>query len=107
MDNKKVQAKLAEIQARIPKEIKDRILRNESAYGALREVMEKSLSENITKEKRDEYETILKSGMLDKTVMTTDPDAEKEADEWLGREIQMAIKRGELPRPKPFKRKKK
>lgn len=106
MDNKKIQAKLEEIQGRMPQSIRDRLFKRKEAYDAIKEVMSKALEEPIGMNKREELEAILGSGMLDKEIVTTNEDVEKEADEWMTREINLAIKRGELPKPKnPFRRK--
>ena len=86
-------------------EINDRVIKRlgvpvteEAAYGTIKKVFEKAVENGD--ELSDELESVLKSGILDRQIYKVDEDKAKLFDEELTKEINEAVRTGELPNPK-------
>jgi hypothetical protein len=98
---------LARIQNSIPKLWIDNVLTKVKAYPALIEIVEKGLSDSeVSQEVKDKLKLIQNNDELYKEIEIENPKYTKLIDKYTQREINKAIKRGELPKQKNDKNKK-
>lgn len=93
----KIQDKLAEINKRVLDRIGAPVV-EEDAYGSVKTVFEKAIE--VGDEMSDEIQTVLASGILDRKQYKVDEEHAKRFDDELTKEINEAIRTGELPNPK-------
>jgi hypothetical protein len=97
--NQKHLAVLKRIQASVPKELTDKLMKTEKMAPAVREVFERGLDDpEVPEEQKTKMRLILDSGVLDKTVERADPEIEARIDAYIEGEMKKAIARGELPK---------
>lgn len=90
---------LREIQERIPRLWKERVVSNKKATPTMEKVIGEVLKTgNLTLEKREQLKTLYDSGMFSKVKPVEDPKYAKMIDEFVTREIKKAVKKGLLPK---------
>jgi hypothetical protein len=92
------------IQERIPQELLDNLMKEEVESPTLKKVFELALTKpdsEVPAKKKKHIRALLDSGRLDRKVMVLDPEVEKKIDEFISKEIALAVKLGRLPKEAP------
>lgn len=89
---------LERINASIPKELLEKIQKEQLVTPTMKEVAEKALVSDLPKEKKDRIYRMLKSGVFDKTELVSDPEIEKQVSQYLDEQIELSQKAGRLPK---------
>ena len=77
----------------IPQELKDNLIKQEVAYPALKEIIERALKDSeVSVEQKKKFQMIKDSGKLDEMADVSDPVIEKKIDEYWNIEINKQIK---------------
>lgn len=93
-----IAAVLKEIQSRIPKTLLKNAVREVKMTPTVDFVMQKALeSPTISEEKKQKIRDVIASGEFTKMKYVDDPKIQKMINNFLGREINKAIKEGKLP----------
>lgn len=89
---------LERIQNNIPMELIENLTFEQEVAPTVKAMVEKAIKDNnIDKKKRDKFRHLLDAGMLDKKEEVVDKKVESKIEEYFKKEIDKAIKRGELP----------
>lgn len=100
--NKRQLRVIREIQDRIPKDLLENLTKKELANPAAKKVIETALADpDLPPKKRRRYQALLDAGYLDQMVEVIDPVIEKQIDEFITKEIDLAVKLGRLPKEAP------
>jgi hypothetical protein len=95
---------LKEIQASVPKMLKDATIREVPKTPTMEFVFQKAMEDpNITLEKKEQIRKLLASGMFSKKTLIENPKVAKMRDEYITRQIKKAVKEGRLPNKKQLK----
>jgi excinuclease UvrABC ATPase subunit len=97
-NREQVAEKLKEINKRVLEQMGTPTVEKE-AYDKVKFVANEVVNTTTDARLKDEIETALKSGMLDRRVIETQDDKAAEFNRLLGVEIERAIKAGTLPHP--------
>jgi len=93
---------IREIQERIPKDLLNNLTKKELANPAAKKVIETALADpELPQKKRRRYQALMDAGYLDQMVEVIDPEVEKKIDEFMTKEIDLAVKLGRLPKEAP------
>lgn len=96
--NKKYLKVLMDINAEIPKELKDKLMIKVEKSPTIVKVLNLALLDpEISEEKKAKIRLVLETGDFTEEIEILDKEVEKEIDTWLGYEIDRAIKLGKLP----------
>lgn len=102
--NSKTARELRRISESIPQEMLDRLIVEKEAMSTTKDLLKKAIKDkSVPKEKRDKFKNVLDSGYLNFTEKVSDPEVEKEIEEWVDNQIEIAIRNGRVPDPKTDK----
>lgn len=94
-----VLAVLKEIQNRVPKIIRDRIVEKAELTPTIKKIATEALNSGSTKEElKIKLRGLIESGQLDKVKYVENPKYAKMATDFVKREIAKAVRLGKLPR---------
>lgn len=89
------------IQDSIPKEWQEKLVKKVPQSPTMKLVCERAIKDpNVGEELKKKAQTLLDSGLLDTMVEVVDKRYEKYIDNYVQKEIESAVKRGELPKGK-------
>ena len=92
---------LKRIQDSIPKEYFEKLIRKEPVAPTMKKGFEMALKDpNVGPELKRKAQIILDSGYLDKEIEVVDKRYENLIDKFIDKEIEAAVRRGELPKGK-------
>jgi hypothetical protein len=92
---------LRRIQDSIPKELTERVTKKAPLAPTIKEVIERGLADpKVSPEIKHKLQVVKDSGYLDKEIEVEDPEITKQIDEFVEKEIEKAVLRGELPKGK-------
>ncbi len=104
MDADAISKKLAEINSRLPKMISKNIIQEVSVTPTVKFVVEQAMSDpDFPADKKEKLKTLYELGDFSKKKIVENKKFAKMADQWMAREINKAIKKGELPHPSQIK----
>lgn len=95
---------IQEIQKRIPQELLSKLMKKEIQSPTMKKVIEHALTlpdSEVSPLQKRRYRAALDAGLLDREVEVIDPEIEKQIDEFMTREIDLAVKLGRLPKEAP------
>lgn len=97
----KQRAVLTRIQNSIPEELLKKVTYKERPADVIYEIIDKAMEDpEVSQEVKDKFYLIKLSGILEREIEVEDKDVTSEIDKFVDSEIEKAIKRGELPKPK-------
>lgn len=100
--NKRHVRVIKEIQDRIPQDLLKRLTKFELANPTMKKLVETALADpDLDPKKRRRYQALMDAGYLDKKIEVIDPEVEKQIDEFITKEIDLAVKLGRLPKEAP------
>lgn len=90
---------LRDINARVPKLLRERAVTEVKATPTIEFVYQKFIEDGFgTPEQREKVQALLDSGVLSKTKPIENPKITKMIDQFITREIKKAVKQGKLPK---------
>lgn len=95
---------IRDIQSRIDPELLQKLTKKEKVSPAVKKVFEKALEKpdsEVSPRKKRAIRAVLASGKLDREVEVLDKVVEQEIDDFIGKEIEKAVKLGRLPKEAP------
>lgn len=95
---------IREIQDRIPKDLLQRLMKEELAFPAARKTMEEALrrpDSEVSPKRKRRIQAMFDAGILDKKVQVVDHEVENEIDAFITKEIELAVRLGRLPKEAP------
>lgn len=95
---------LEEIQSRIPEHLLKTLTKIEPQNPVAKKVFEAALLEPdavVDPKKKFRIKAMLDAGLLDKEVEVIDTEVEKQIDEFISKEVALAVKLGRLPKKAP------
>jgi len=99
---------LARIQASIPKELTEKLIKKENPNIEMLRVLQKIVKDpEASKAQRYKANLMLDAGFFSGFVEVVDKKIEKQIDDYIDNEIQLCAKRGTLPKGKKFRNLKK
>lgn len=99
MDETKIAEVLKEINAKVPKLLRERAVIEVKKTPTMEFVYRKFIEDKMgTEEQRKNIQTLLDTGAFSKTTIKEDPKVTKKIDEIITRGIKKAIKEGRLPK---------
>lgn len=105
MNLEQIHKVLGDIQKRVPADMRRRVVEEVDATPTIRMVMEKVVDmESIDPEKREAIKGLLEAGEFSKKIVRENPKYAKMVDEFVSREINKEIRKGNLPGRKELKR---
>lgn len=105
---KKHLKEIERIQKSIPKELLDKLIIKRPFSPIAKEIIMRALANPkevegiVSAEELEKYQAMLDSGELDRTEEVSDPEIEKQIDEYYNKEFEKARKLGRLPPPQKF-----
>lgn len=97
--NPKHLAVLRRIQASIPKEWLDSLIKKGPMAPVVKEVYERGIADpDVSEALKEKMRLVLNSGILDKEVEISDSEIEAKIDSYVEEEMKKAVLRGELPK---------
>lgn len=101
MTREKIRKVLMDIQNRVPVNLRKNVVREVKATPTIEMVMTHATTmESIPAEKRAQIKSLLDAGEFSKMRVKEDPKIAKMIDEFVAREINKEIRKGNLPRKK-------
>lgn len=105
MNTAHIRRVLADIQARVPENLRKNAVKHVKATPTIERVMETALTmDSISQEKKDAIKTFLDKGEFSKMRVVENDRITKLIDQFVSREINKEIKRGNLPSRKQLKK---
>lgn len=104
---KQIFRELKRISEGIPKELLENLMTKEVIGGTVTDLLKKAIAlpdgeMDMTPEKRERFQLMLDSGVLDREVEVLNKDTEKLIDAYYDAEIALAVKLGRLPKDAPM-----
>jgi hypothetical protein len=91
---------LNKLNKRIPKKLLSAVVEKKALSPTVKQIAELAQTDpDISQEKKDAMALLLKVGMFDLEIEEVNREAEKKIEEWMGKEIDKAIKKGQIPPP--------
>lgn len=98
MNEEQIAKVLSGIQKRIPKNLLDSVIKEVKSTPTIEMVMNKALTlDSISDEKKNQIKTLIDAGEFSKTKFVENPKIAKMIDNFVAREINKEIKKGNLP----------
>ncbi len=97
-----IQKELARIQATVPKEFRQGLLREEIANPEMVKVLEEALKGDFPEEKKEGWRFALKEAS--QKTLVEHPKKAAIIDRWIAKEIKKSVKAGRLPTKKQLKK---
>jgi hypothetical protein len=87
------------IQASIPEDLKKRLVRKVKVTPTMSKAIDLVLKQDLTKEQREKFENIKKSGILEQKEEVVNKSVERAVDQYVTAEMLKSIRAGRLSKP--------